>query len=94
MISVTQNKRNEFKIIVKSEVETVHFVTVDNEWYDNLTKGRLSKEELVKLSFRFLVDREPNTSILREFSLDTISDFFDDYIEYIETHCSKFNSSD
>ena len=58
MISVTQNKRNEFKIIVKSEVETVHFVTVDNEWYDNLTKGRLSKEELVEMSKLWTVEQE------------------------------------
>ena len=33
-------------------------------------------EELIRASFKFLLEREPATSILREFSLDIISQYF------------------
>ena len=35
--------------------------------------------QLVKNSFEFLLAREPNTSILREFDLSIISAYFPDY---------------
>jgi hypothetical protein len=35
--------------------------------------------ELVRASFEFLLEREPATSILREFSLDVISRYFPGY---------------
>ena len=63
-------------MIIKSEVKTIHFVTFDNEWNSKITDGKLSEENLVQLSFRFLLDREPNTSILKKFKLNMISDFF------------------
>ena len=50
-------------------------MTVDNEWNSKITDGKLSEENLVQLSFRFLLDREPNTSILKKFKLNMISDF-------------------
>ena len=94
MISITKKKSNEFKVIIKSEVKTIHFVTFDNEWHSKITDGRLSEENLVKLSFRFLLDREPNTSILKKFKLNMISDFFPDYIDYVKHYCSKVDLSD
>ena len=38
-------------------------------------------KELVRRSFEFLLAREPNTSILREFSLSTIERYFLEYGE-------------
>ena len=35
--------------------------------------------DLVRRSFDFLLSREPNTSILQEFSLSTIEQYFPDY---------------
>jgi hypothetical protein len=35
--------------------------------------------ELVRRSFEFLLAREPNTSILREFTLSTIEQYFPEY---------------
>ena len=41
--------------------------------------GHIAPEELVRVSFEFLLEREPATSILREFSLDVISQYFPSY---------------
>jgi hypothetical protein len=37
--------------------------------------------QLVRESFEFLLDREPASSILREFSLDIAGEFFSDYLD-------------
>jgi hypothetical protein len=37
------------------------------------------RERVVRESFRFLLEREPATSILRQFSLSDISRFFPEY---------------
>ena len=48
---------------------TVHRVKVDPEYARKLTGGRASTEELLLLSFEFLLEREPKESILRSFDL-------------------------
>ena len=45
---------------------------------DRWGRGR-SAEDLVRESFRFLLDREPKESILREFKLSVITRYFPDY---------------
>ena len=40
--------------------------------------------QLLELSFKFLLDSESNTSILKSFELDIISDYFSDYAQYIK----------
>ncbi len=41
--------------------------------------GHVAPGELARASFEFLLEREPATSILREFSLDVISQYFPGY---------------
>jgi hypothetical protein len=41
--------------------------------------GDVAPEELVRASFEFLLEREPATSILREISLNIISQYFPGY---------------
>jgi hypothetical protein len=57
---------------------THHTVEVSGAELDRWGRGR-SAEELVRESFRFLLDREPKESILREFKLSVISRYFPDY---------------
>jgi hypothetical protein len=45
--------------------------------------GTADVAELVKRSFEFLLAREPNTSILREFDLGTIERYFPEYAREI-----------
>jgi hypothetical protein len=48
---------------------------------DELDLGQVKAEDVVRESFRFLLEREPSTSILPEFSLDDIGRYFPDYFQ-------------
>ena len=89
IIDVREKSNNEFEVNIKCEVETFHSVTLSDSWYIKYTDEKLTKKRLVELSFEFLLDREPNTSILKEFNLDLIADFFPDYLAYIKKSCLK-----
>jgi len=54
-------------------------VEVPEDLYQRLTKGKISKAECVKSAFRFLLDRESKHSILREFNLSVISQYFPEF---------------
>jgi hypothetical protein len=64
---------------------TSHRVTVSEHLLDDIGLPRLEPHRLVEESFAFLLEREPNTSILREFPLAVISDYFPEYIEEMRT---------
>ena len=70
---------NVFKVTVSGSVATQHEVTVTDLAHHHLTSGRTTKEELLDFSFKFLLDREPNTSILSQFGLTVISKYFPEY---------------
>ena len=48
--------------------------------HTKLTNGKISKETLLEKSFEFLLEREPNTSILSQFKIEVISQYFPDYV--------------
>lgn len=54
-------------------------VTLKKEYWQKLTTDGKRPEELVKKSFAFLLKREPEDSILREFDLQDISKYFPEY---------------
>ena len=68
-----------FKVTVPGSKTTQHEVTVTDIAYQHLTSGRTTKEELLEFSFKFLLDREPNTSILSQFDITVISQYFPEY---------------
>ena len=68
-----------FKVTVSGSVATQHEVTVTDLAHHHLTSGRTTKEELLDFSFKFLLDREPNTSILSQFDKIVISQHFPEY---------------
>ena len=57
---------------------TTHEITVDREVLDDIAPGA-TPEELVRVSFEFLLEREPRESIMRRFELPIIGRFFGDY---------------
>lgn len=57
---------------------TEHDVLVDRAILDDLAPGA-TPEALVAESFRFLLEREPASSILRSFELPIIGRYFADY---------------
>ena len=78
-ISVTAKDQNTFEVIVTTVSTTTHIVTVVDTIHEKLTKGKISKETLLEKSFGFLLEREPNTSILSQFEIEVISKYFPDY---------------
>jgi hypothetical protein len=67
-------------VTVKDRAITAHRVRVSLAELDKYG-GRDDVAGLVHRSFEFLLAREPNTSILREFSLSTIERYFPEYAE-------------
>ncbi len=83
-ISVNSVDRTTFEVKVEGGSTTSHKVTVAPSYYQSLTGGRVPPEELVDASFRFLLERESNTSILRRFDLSLISRYFPEYEALIQ----------
>ena len=85
---ITELSKDKFEITVKANQITKHIVFVTDEILFNLTKNKVSKEALLNFSFNFLLDREPNTSILTSFDLTVISKYFPEYTKKVS---DKFN---
>lgn len=69
--------------LVSKENTHAFTVEVSVDYYQEISKERCSPEDLVKKSFLFLLDKEPPESILREFELKTIENFFPEYKEKV-----------
>jgi hypothetical protein len=85
MISVEQNDANTFTVTVDEGGTTTHRVTVPDDYHRKLTGGKEEKEDLVKRSFEFLLERESNQSILGSFELSVIQRYFPEYERTIST---------
>jgi hypothetical protein len=64
MFEVKKINDRTFEVTVQGKVTTQHQVTMEPSYYEKLTSGKVSPETLVEKSFEFLLEREPNTSIL------------------------------
>ena len=60
---------------------TKHRVTVPQGMLDGLDLGEAQTEDVIRESFAFLLEREPATSILPQFSLDEIGRYFPEYFQ-------------
>lgn len=80
-----QNDTYEFDVTVREGVgETRHEVTLSKADYERLTGGAATPEELVRESFRFLLEREPKESILGTFDLTVIGHYSPAYERVIK----------
>ena len=78
-ILIKELSDDEFQVTVNAKNSTSHNVTLTDDTHKNLTNGKVSKKELIEFSFKFLLEREPNTSILPSFELSVISTYFPEY---------------
>lgn len=85
---ITELSKDKFEITVNADRITKHVVSVTDQMLLNLTNNKISKEELLNFSFNFLLEREPNTSILSKFDIIVISKYFPEYISKVENFCS------
>ncbi len=85
MIEVKKKNDKEFLVTIEEKgSRSEHEVILDDEYYQNLTYGEISKEELIKRSFEFLLERESKESILSKFNLRVIKNYFPEYEEKIK----------
>jgi len=84
MIAVKHAGGDEWMVSVQGDVTTHHRVRVAKADLDRLSEGR-SAEELLQESFRFLLERESNSSILSSFDLPLIGRYFPEYEREIRT---------
>lgn len=83
-ILIKKNDKNTFAVSIESSVNSNHIVTLNDDIHFEMTKGIKSKEELIFFSFKFLLERENNTSILLNFNLQTIQNYFPEYKNEIQ----------
>jgi hypothetical protein len=88
MISVKHSAGDEWVVSVQDAVTTHHRVRVTKADLDRLSEGR-SAEDLLQESFRFLLERESNTSILASFALPLIGHYFPEYEREIRTRLGQ-----
>ena len=88
-ISIKKLTDDVFQVTVADSMITTHEVTVTDQSLTDLTDNKVTKEQFLKLSFNFLLDREPNTSILSKFDINVISKYFSDYRFEVRRWCNE-----
>jgi len=88
-ISITPVAPRVFRVEVREgQGATTHQVTVPERLGETLELREDDLERVVLESFRFLLEREPAASILRQFSLSDISRYFPEYPSELECRLS------
>jgi len=78
-IKITPISEEVYRVQVSGRTETMHSVSMTNLDYERFTGGRKPKEQLILFAFEFLLKREENTSILREFAICNVNEFFPEF---------------
>jgi hypothetical protein len=82
-IRVEPQAANRYRVTVTDERgSSIHAVKVSTGQASQLGGGA-SAQDLVEESFRFLLERESKESILRDFDLSVIADYFPEYPQEI-----------
>lgn len=84
---INQLSNDKFEVIIYGDQQTKHLVSISDGLYFSLTSKKISKKELLKYSFQFLLEREPNTTILSSFELTEISKYFPEYLKKVKDYC-------
>ena len=83
-ILIKKNDNNTFTVSIKILINSEHIITLNDDFYFEITKSIKSKEELILFSFKFLLERENNTSILSNFNLEIIQNYFPEFKNEIQ----------
>jgi hypothetical protein len=80
----------EFEVVVRSgNGETLHHVTMARDTCQRLTMGTQTPERCIEAAFQFLLDREPQESILRRFDITVISRYFPEFERELPRYLSQ-----
>ena len=88
-VSIKKLSDDVFEVTVAKTSTTTHTVTVTDQSLSDLSDSNVTKTQLIEFSFRFLLEREPNTSILSSFDINVISGYFSDYKDEVRRWCNE-----
>ena len=88
-VSIKKLSDDVFEVTVADRITTTHKVTVTDESLTDLTDNNVTKTQLLNFSFRFLLEKEPNTSILSSFDINVISKYFSNYRDEVRRWCDE-----
>ena len=88
-VSIKKLSDDVFGVTIAKTSTTAHTVTVTDQSLIDLTDNNVTKTQLLEFSFKFLLEREPNTSILSSFDINVITKYFPDYIEEVRRWCNE-----
>ena len=86
-LSIKKLSDDVFTVTVAETSTTTHTVTITDQSLNDLTNNNVTETQLLKFSFNFLLDREPNASILSAFDINVISKYFSDYRDEVRRWC-------
>ena len=84
MIKVVSINKDSFKVTVNQDSTTEHDVLLTDNFHQIITNGKIDKVKLITKSFEFLLERESNQSILKQFKLEVIQHYFPGYTDEIK----------
>ena len=88
-VSIRKLSDDVFEVTVTKTSTTTHTVTVTDQSLTDLTDNNVTKTQLLEFSFKFLLEREPNTSILSSFDINVITKYFPDYRDEFRRWCNE-----
>ena len=89
MIEVEHISGDRWLVKVAGDTTTQHTVSVTKSDLHRLGGPATTAEKLLNASFRFLLEREPNTSILSQFELPLIGRYFPEYEREIPRYLDR-----
>lgn len=78
-IRVSSSENQRFHVEVGDGTTTTHDVGIPAGYLERLGIAGVPPERVIEESFRFLLERESNTSILGRFDLPVIARYFPEY---------------
>jgi hypothetical protein len=89
-IAITERAAGTYVVeVTGNNSPTSHEVRVPARLAERIAGPGVEERDLVATSFEFLLEREPNTSILRTFSLEVIGDYFPEWPEEMKRRFSR-----
>jgi hypothetical protein len=78
-VAVSALGAGRWRVEVQADSRSTHEVTIPAGYLEKLGVAAAAPERVLEESFRFLLEREPNTSILSRFDLPVIARYFPEY---------------
>lgn len=71
----------EYRVAITSDEGqlTKHEVTLSEEYWNELTGGKMSGQDLIEATFEFLLQHESNEAIMQKFDLKDVAEYWPDF---------------